>query len=150
MELQIKDILKAYKLLCIAKFGEVEDSEKIKIMNAAGWMMPIADKFERDLQHAAETAKPEKYDENLRRAQTYEKALNDPEEVSEMNALEYYEFTRQMKSYRQVVDQAMRKLAEQKVSHRFDVVTPESFARLITANDWTVEQALALSLIIKN
>ena len=68
------EILSTFNVLSNAKYGKMEDSDKIKVWKICRKLKPIATKFDEDTKDAAEKMKPtEDFDERLSKAQQYER-----------------------------------------------------------------------------
>ena len=57
--LKTEKVLSAYQVLSTAKYGKLDDADKIKVWKIARQMKPVAEKFEDDSKSAAEAMKPE-------------------------------------------------------------------------------------------
>jgi len=148
-EFKTKDVLKAYRVLGAAKYSKLEDADKILVWKIARTMKPIADKFEEDMQSAQEALKPEGYDDDLLRAQSYERALKNPNLVEEqkMGPAEYDEFIVKMRKYQKTVDKALKENAEKMVPMPFVKISEEAFCKLMQSNDWTLDQVTEVDMI---
>ena len=97
--LKTEKVLSAYQVLNTAKYGKLDDADKIKVWKIARQMKPVAEKFEDDSKSAAEAMKPECFDEQVCKAQEYERVTRDPQADAsqlEMGAAEYAAFQREL------------------------------------------------------
>lgn len=147
MKLKAKDVLKAYNVLGSAKYGKLDDADKIKLWKIARVLRPEAEKLETEIQSAEEAFKPEGYDDLLLRAQSYERALKNPKEVAEMGPGEYGEFLKSMRAYRKTVNEAMKETSEKEVEVKIETISEDVFVKLMNANDWTLDQVTAIDMI---
>ena len=144
MTLKTDKVLKAYNIISQAKYTKLDDADKIKVWKIARALKPIATKYDEDTKDAAEKLKPDGFDENLRKAQEYERVAKDQDADAsglEMGAAEYGEFIKELKEYNRLVNDAVREFADKEVELTFDALSEEAFAKLMSSNDWTVEQA---------
>lgn len=142
----------AYNILSTAKYGKLEDADKIKVWKIARAMKPIATKFDEDMHDASEKLKPtEDFGDRLMKAQQYEAAIRKPDcdaQTLPMGAAEYGQFIDEFKAYQKLVADAMKEFSEAEVEVNFEPLTEEAFGQLMASNEWTVDQALALGDII--
>jgi len=65
-----------------------------------------------------------------------------------MGAAEYEAFVKEFKEYNRLVGKAIEDFAKKEVKIEFEPLTDEAFAKLMTSNEWTMGQVVALSEII--
>lgn len=148
--LKTSDVLTAYNILSGSKYTNLSDVDKIKVWKIAREMKPIAKKFEEDAKDASEKLKPEgNYDEMFPKAQEYEriKRENSKEELP-ITVNEYNEFIKVFKNYQDLVHKAIDEFANKEVELDFTPLSEETFGKLMSSNDWTVDQAMVLGDII--
>ena len=129
----------------------MEDDDKIKVWKIARALKPIADKFEDDSKDAAEKFKPsEDFAEKLQKAQEFERMRNANEDMSKspMGAAEYDEFLKVFQEYNKLVTNAVKEFAEKEVEIEFEPLSDAAFGKLMSSNDWTVEQAVEIGSLI--
>ena len=84
MKKQIKTdaLLKVFNVLNGAKYGKMDDADKIRVFKIVRKLKPIAEAFEDESKDAAEKLKFEGFDTLLEKAKEYEaKVKKDGEEV---------------------------------------------------------------------
>ena len=144
-------VLGAYNVLTTAKYTKMDDADKIKVWKIARALKPIATKFDEDSKDAAEKLKPEGFDENLRKAQEYERVTKDKEADAsklEMGAAEYGDFIKELKEMNKLVADALKEFANKEVDIDFDPISEDAFTKLMASNDWTGEQAVMIGELI--
>lgn len=144
MTLKTDKVLKAYNIISQAKYTKMDDADKIKVWKIARALKPVATKYDEDTKDAAEKLKPEGFDENLRKAQEYERVAKDKGADAsglEMGAAEYGKFIGELQKYNRLVNDAVREFADKEVELTFDALSEEAFGKLMSSNDWTVDQA---------
>ena len=151
--IKTSEILAAYNVLNTAKYGSMEDADKIKVWKITRALKPIAAKFDEDSKDAAEKMKPKDkdFDETLQKAQEYERIIRDPKADTKklpMGAAEYDAFIEQFKKYNKLVEEAVKDFANKEVSVEIDAISDDTFGKLMSSNEWTMGQAVALSEII--
>lgn len=153
MEQKIKTekVLAAYRVLSTAKYGKMSDDDKVKVWKIARAMKPFATQFEDDSKDAAEKFKPtEDFTDMLQKAQEFERMRNAGEDMSKapMGAAEYNQFLKEFQKYNQLVGDAVKEFADKEVTLTFDGLSEDAFGKLMSSNDWTVEQAMEIGQIV--
>ncbi len=155
-EINVKtsEILAAYNVLNGAKFGSMDDADKVKVWKVARALKPVAIKFEEDNKDAAEKLKPEiegGFDETLAKAQEYEALVRENGDMtkSPIGAAEYNAFIEEFKKYNELVGKAIEEFANKEVKLSFEPLSEEAFGKLMTSNpDWKMAQVMLLDGII--
>lgn len=151
-KMKTEEVLKAYNVLSTAKYGKLDDADKIKVWKIARSMKPIAEKFREDSEDAQQKMKPnDDFDEQLMKAQEYEREIRKPDcDASKlpMGAAQYQEFVDEFKAYQKLVNDTIKDFAEKEVEVSFDPISEDAFGKLMASNDWTLEQVATLGEII--
>ena len=152
--IKTSEILSAFNVLNTAKYGSMEDADKIKAWKIARALKPVATKFDEDSKDAAEKMKPEikgGFDEVLAKAQKFEQMRIDPKAdmtKAPMGAAEYDAFIKKFKKYNDTVGNAVKEFAEKEVEVEFEPLSEDAFGKLMSSNDWTMAQVVALAEIV--
>ena len=144
-------VLGAFNVLNTAKYAKMDDADKIKVWKIARALKPIATKFDEDSKDAAEKLKPEGFDDDLRKAQEYERVTKDKDADAsklEMGAAEYGEFIKKLKEMNKLVADALKEFANKEVDIDFEPISEDAFTKLMASNDWTMEQAVMIGELI--
>lgn len=144
-------VLSAFRVLNTAKYSKMDDEDKIKVWKIARALKPVADKFDEDSKDAAEKFKPsEDFGDNLQKAQEYERLRNAGEDMTKapMGAAEYGEFVKEFQKYNKLVTDAIKEFAEKEVEVEFEPLSDAAFGKLMSSNDWTVEQAMEIGALV--
>lgn len=144
-------VLGAFNVLNTAKYAKMDDADKIKVWKIARALKPIATKFDEDSKDAAEKLKPEGFDDDLRKAQEYERVTKDKDADAsklEMGAAEYGEFIKNLKEMNKLVADALKEFANKEVDIDFEPISEDAFTKLMASNDWTMEQAVMIGELI--
>ena len=145
-------VLAAYKVLSSAKYGKLDDADKIKAWKIARALKPTATKFEDDSKDAAEKLKPgDDFDDRLQKAREFEVLSRTPNadmEKAPMGAAEYNDFISDFQKFNKNVADALKEFADAKVEVEFEPLTEDAFIKLMNSNDWNVEQAMILGDLI--
>jgi hypothetical protein len=151
-KMKTEDVLKAYNVLSTAKYGKLDDADKIKVWKIARSLKPVAEKFREDSEDAQQKMKPnDDFDEQLMKAQEYEREIRKPDcDASKlpMGAAQYQEFVDEFKAYQKLVNDTIKDFAEKEVEVSFDPISEDAFGKLMASNDWTLEQVATLGEII--
>ena len=150
MKKQIKTeaLLKVFNVLNGAKYGKMDDADKIRVFKIVRKLKPIAEAFEDESKDAAEKLKFEGFDTQLEKAKEYEAKVKKDGEELPMTAEEYNKFISDFKDYNKLVGEAIKEFAERENEFDFDGITEDAFNKLMNSNDWTFGQAAALEVII--
>ena len=151
--IKTSEILAAYNILNTAKYGSMEDGDKIKVWKITRALKPIATKFDEDSKDAAEKFKPKDkdFDEKLQKAQEYARIIRTPKADASklpMGAAEYEAFIEKFKAYNKLVEEAVKEFANKEIEVDIDAISDDTFGKLMSSNEWTMGQAVALSEII--
>lgn len=152
-KIETSKVVSAYNVLSTAKYGKLDDADKIKVWKIARALKPVAAKFEEDNKDAAEKMKPEGFDEKLQNAQEYERVVKNPNENTsnlKMGAAEYEKFISELNSYNKLVGDAVREYAEKECEISFEPISEDVFCKLMSSNDWTMGQVVQLGIIIED
>jgi hypothetical protein len=151
-KMKTEDVLKAYQVISTAKYGKLDDADKIKVWKIARAMKPIAEKFREDSEDAQEKMKPtEDFDQQLMKAQEYEREIHKTDFDATklpMGAAEYGKFVEEFKAYQKLVNETIKEFAEKEVTVEFEPLTEEAFGCLMSSNNWKMEQAMTVSELI--
>lgn len=150
-KVKTEKVLGAFNVLNTAKYAKMDDADKIKVWKIARALKPIATKFDEDSKDAAEKLKPEEFDDDLRKAQEYERVTKDKEADAsklEMGAAEYGEFIKKLKEMNKLVADALKEFANKEVDIDFEPISEDAFTKLMASNDWTMEQAVMIGELI--
>ena len=150
-KIETSKVVSAYNVLSTAKYGKLDDADKIKVWKIARALKPVATKFDEDNKDAAEKMKPEGFDEKLQNAQEYERIVKNPNEDAsnlKMGAAEYEKFISELKSYNKLVCDAVKEYSEKECNLSFEPISEDAFGKLMASNEWTMEQATTLGSLI--
>ena len=150
IKISIKRATDAFGVLNTAKYGKLDDADKIKVWKIARALNPIAKKFEDDTKDAAEKFKPDGFDEKLAKAQQYEKDKNEGKKDLPMSESEYIDFVGAIRKYNQLVNNAVNENLGKECEISFEPISEDAFGKLMASNDWTMEQVMQLGIIIED
>ena len=151
--IETRRVLEAYNVLGTAKYGQLDEKEKVAVWKIAMAMMGIATRYDEVMNAARKTFKPcDDFEEKVDKIQQYETMIRQKDcELSKlpMGAAEYADLIANMvKPYNRLVGKAMEEESEKKVTLEFEPVSEDTFSRLMASNEWTMGQAAALGHII--
>ena len=144
-------ILSVYNVLSKAKYGKMEDADKIKLWKIARALKPTATQFDDDSKSAAEKFQPsEDFSERLQKAQEFERLRNTNGDMSKspMGAAEYGEFIKEFQEYNKLVGEAVKEYADKEVELEIEPISEDAFAKLLASNEWTVEQTIEVGAFV--
>ena len=149
--IKTEKVLAAYNILNAAKYTKLDDVDKVKVWKIARALKPIATKFDEDSKDAADKMKPEGFNDNLAKAQEYERVTKDADADTsklQMGASEYSKFIEELKKYNKLVSDAVREFADKEVEVEFELLSEEAFGKLMASNEWTMEQTVEIGMLI--
>ena len=149
--IKTEEVLSAYNIINTAKYTKLDDADKIKVWKISRALKPIAIKFEEDSKDAAEKMKPDGFDENLQNAQEYERVTKDANADAsklKMGAAKYSKFIGELQKYNRLVGDAVKEYAKKEVEIEIELLSEESFGKLMSSNDWTMEQTVEIGMLI--
>lgn len=151
-KMKTEEVLKAYNVLSTAKYGKLDDADKIKVWKITRKMKPVAEKFDEDSKDAAEKMKPtEDFDERLAKAQEYERTIKQTDFDAQklpMGAAEYGKFIEEFKAYQKLVNDTISDFAKKEVEVEIETLSEDAFGKLMASNDWNMAQVVALDGIV--
>lgn len=143
-KVKTEKVLEVWRIISTAKYGKLEDADKVKTWKISRALKPVATKYEEDSKDAAEKMKPsEDFDQRLVNAQEYERVSRDKNADAsnlKMGAAEYGEFIKELQNYNKLVMEACKEFAEKEVDVDFEPLSEQAFEKLMSSNDWTLEQ----------
>ena len=152
LTLTTEKVLAAFNVLSSAKYGKLDDADKIKVWKITRKLKPVAEKFDEDSKDAAEKMKPsEDFDERLAKAQEYERTIKQTDfDASKlpMGAAEYGKFIEEFKAYKKLVDDTIRDFAKKDVEVEIETISEDAFVKLMVSNDWNMAQVVAIDGIV--
>jgi len=149
--LKTSEILNIYNVINTAKYGKMEDADKIKVWKITRSLKPIATKFDEDSKDAAEKFKQDidGFDDKLQKAQEYERLRGEKQPtIDVMTTADYEAFIIELKKYNKTVGEAVKEFADKEVEIDFEPISEDAFGKLMASNEWTMAQAVTLGDII--
>lgn len=140
--------LLAYRLLNSSKYNSVDDSDKIKIFKITRALKPIANAYEEASKDAVEKMKFDNFEQDLTKAQEYERKKKAGDEDLPMSEDEYTAFVKKLFDYDKLVKDTRKELGNKEETIDVDLLTEDSFGKLMSCNDWTMEQAILVSDVV--
>jgi len=150
MTLTTEEVLKAYNVLNTAKYGELDDADKVRLWKIARALKPVAVKYDEDSKDAAEKMKPEGFDEKaIKWNETRDKSVAGIKDGLPMTQQEFLDFLYHvLNPYNKNVNDALDGFKKKEVELEFDALSEDSFGKLMSSNGWTMEQVTMVDDII--
>ena len=149
--LKTKKVLAVFNLLNVAKLGEMEDANKIKVFHILRALKPVATKYDEFYKDAVEKLKPEGYDEKiLKWNECREKIqLGVKMEKLPMDGDDFVDMTyKVINPFNKAINDATDKEAETEAEVEFEPISERAFMKLVKANDWNVGQIDELNELV--
>ncbi len=149
-KIKVSEIILVSQILKTAKYTELANSDKAKLLRITLAMKDVADKFEADTKAVADKLKETEfktYDEHLAKAQEYENLLRTKGDMSKspIGAAEYEKFIEEeLKPLNKLVDDTMKPSAEKEVEIKEEPLSESAFENFMASNDWTIGQIVYL------
>lgn len=143
--IKTEKVLQVFQILKDAKYSKMSDDDKIKLWKIARAMKPVATKFEEDSKDAAEKLKPEGLDVTLEKAKDYEQKKQKGDADLPMTEAEYLEFINgDWQKFNKLVAKAVKEFADAEVELEIDPLSEEALQKLMSSNDWKMEQVMTV------
>lgn len=146
--IKTEEILKVYNIIAQAKYNKLDDDDKIKIWKISRTLKPIQTQYEDDTKDVSEKMKPtDDFQNKLQKARDYEDSVKEGK-TAEMTKEEYDNFLKEFVSYNNTVQKAIRELLDKEVEIEFSPLSEDAFGKLLSSNDWNLEQTNILGEFI--
>ena len=151
MEKKLKtiDVVKAYNVLSKAKYQKLQEMDMIKVWKIQRKLKNEALDFEEAKKDAEDKLLPEGFMEEYQKALVYESTLKKGELGLPMTKQEYSAFIAKLQKCNTLIKKALEELENKEVSIDFDPISEIAFTNLMSSNEWTFEDADAISFIIE-
>lgn len=150
LTLTTEKVLKAYNIIAQAKYTKLDDADKVRLWKIARELKPVATKYDEDSKDAAEKLKPEGFDEKaMKWNETRDKSSAGIKDDLPMSPAEFIDFLYHViNPYNENVNSALEELKGKEVELEFNALTEDAFAKLMSSNEWTMEQVEMLGDIV--
>lgn len=149
VKIKTEKALEVFNILKGASYQKLSDEDKVKVWKAYRALHPVATKFEDDSKDAAEKLKPEGLEATLEKAKDYEQKKQKGDSDLPMTEQEYLAFINgDWAKFNQLLAKAVKEFADAEVELEFEPVNEEGFAKLMSSNDWKMEQVRIVSEFI--
>jgi hypothetical protein len=142
LTLTTENVLKAYNIIAQAKYTKLDDADKVRLWKIARALKPVATKYDEDSKDAAEKLKPEGFDEKaMKWNETRDKISAGIKDDLPMSQAEFIDFLYHViNPYNENVNSALEELKGKEVELEFNALTEDAFAKLMSSNEWNMEQ----------
>lgn len=156
MEKKIKteNVHQLYNITKTASYNKLDDGDKVKFFKIVRVIKEVSEKFDDIYKDALDKFKPtdDTFNKQFENAQKYEQYIRLPfvkESDLPITTSEYIRFIDKiMSTYNKLVKDATKEDSDKEVTLTFDGLSEEAFGKLMASNEWTMEQALELGLLI--
>ena len=122
--IKTEEILKVYNIIAQAKYNKLDDDDKIKIWKISRTLKPIQTQYEDDTKDVSEKMKPtDDFQNKLQKARDYEDSVKEGKTA---------EMTKE----------------DKEVEIEFSPLSEDAFGKLLSSNDWNLEQTNILGEFI--
>lgn len=150
MKIKTKKIAQANAVLGSAKLGKLESADQLKVFKAIRAIKPVADAYIEAEKLAVEKLKPEDYDEVEKLSQRLQADMRSKvtEGKTSLTPDEIQRITDTFTPYNKRVKDALEAEGEKEVEVSVEKVPVEVFLKLVTSNEWTMEQAMNVEAVL--
>lgn len=142
-KVKVSMISNVFNIIGNARYGKLNDEEKIKVWRISRVLQPIANKFKEDNDEAAKKLKPtdKDFDEKAGKMFQFENMMRSgnckPEDLP-MGIAEHNEFVeKKWNPYNKLVADAVKEFGEKEVEIEFEPLSDEALSKLMGSNEWT-------------
>lgn len=149
--LKTKKVLAVFNLLNVAKLGEMEDANKIKVFHILRALKPVATKYDEFYKDAVEKLKPEGYNEKILKWNECREKIQLGVKIDKlpMSGDDFVDMTyKVINPFNKAINDATDKEAEKEVELKIEPIKEAAFMKLVKANDWNVGQIEELNELI--
>ena len=144
IKVTIKQVVDCYRALDKTKANKLEESEKIKILNARKAMRPIYESFEAFLKDTQEMFKSEDWEEIQKKVQQWQQeGENTTLTASEKNLL-----NEALIKYEKSVSSAIKEEQAKEVELDIEKLKENSDIKLMSENDWDFGRLSLIEIIL--
>lgn len=148
--LKTSKVQEVYNVLKGAKYGKMADADKIKVFKAVCLMKPVSSKYDEDMKDAAESMKPEGFDDMVARFnETQDRQRAGQKDNLPMTPEEAVDFVyRMLNPYNRLIADATKEAGDKDVDLEFEPLSEDGLMKLMDSNDWTFEHAAVIGDVI--
>ena len=132
--MKLGDMVFAFRLLNGAKLSKMDDADKFKVIKATRAFRTTAKEFDDFLKDAQEKLKPENFEEMQESAKNM-KDLSE-EDKARLNAF--------FSDYQKKIELCIEEETKKEVETVFEKLSEDAFAKLVSSNDFTVNDIMVL------
>jgi len=152
-KLKVQEIYEAYSVLRQAKTTKLDDGDKLKVFRISNAMRPVAQDYDDTLQSAQETMKKniEGFDEKQKKVYLFEVVVRQKSyDASQLpcGVEEYRVIADEIRHYNTLVEAACKESYLKEVSLEIVPLEEQVFEKLMSTNDWTMEQACLVANVV--
>ncbi len=148
LNLETGKIVEACKILDNAKYQSMADDDKIKLWHISRKLEPIATKFKEDEKDANIRLIPsENYVAKMQKAILYQEMKKQGKENLPITDEEYKAALAENIKFNALLAKALKEMKEKEVALEFEPLSEEAYGKLMSSNDWTIQQVKALDFI---
>lgn len=137
-------VMAVYSILNTAKYGRLEDADKVRLWKLTRTLKPIALQVQEDYNDARQRMKPsDDFDQRFKEAQQYEQdmAKGNPTAITKEK---YDAFVLELQKYQEMVHKTAGQVGSEEVDIDIEPISEEAFEKLLMSNDWTAGQTVTL------
>jgi hypothetical protein len=150
LTLTTEKVLKAYNIIAQARYTKMDDADKVRLWKIASALKPVATKYDEDSKDAAEKLKPEGFDEKaMKWNETRDKisaGIKDDLPMSQAESIDFLYHV--INPYNENVNSALEELKGKEVELEFNALTEDAFVKLMSSNEWNMEQVAMVGDIV--
>jgi len=148
--LKASKVQEVYNVLKGAKYGKMADQDKVKVFKAVCKMKSVANDIDGQMKDAAESMKPEGFDEAVVRFnETQDRQRAGQKDNLPMTPEEAVDFVyKTLNPYNKLIADATKEAGDKEVELEFEPLSEDGLMKLMDSNDWTFEHAALIGDVI--
>lgn len=146
--MKVKDLILASPLLKKAKLTKMDDADKFIVIKAVRAIQKVINEYEELADAAQEKFKGENHEEMVKKAIDWNERHPKGEDIPADERAEFTKLNGYFANLNRLMNKFRSEEAEKDVTCDYPNLKEEAFANLISSNDFTVEEIIALQNVL--
>lgn len=146
--MKVKDLIFASPVLSKAKLTRMDDSDKFSVIKAVRAIRVLTNEYDELVKDAQEKFKGENHDEMVLKAELWNGKHSSGAPIPPEERADFVELNGYFSEYNRLMNKFRSDEAEKEVSCNYPRLTEEAFGSLVSSNDFTVEEILAIQTVL--
>ena len=146
--MKVKDLIFASPVLSKAKLTRMDDLDKFNVIKAVRAIRIVTNEYDELVKDAQEKFKGENHDEMVLKAEVWNMKHSSGAPIPSEERADFAELNGYFSEYNRLMNKFRSDEAEKEVSCDYPRLTEEAFGSLVSSNDFTVEEILAIQTVL--